>query len=131
MRPRHHVPSAARALIASGRLAADERGAALVLALMILGTLAARALTLLSMSGFEPHIPRLVSRAVGARYVAEAGLEYADHVRAADPDAWNDYLAGATCSLGALLGPPAVNLPGLSGAYGTFSVRIRNDCGPE
>jgi len=63
--------------------------------------------------------------------VAEAGLEYAYHVLATDPDAWNDYLTGATCTLGALLGPPASNLPGLSGAYGAFSVRIRNDCGPD
>jgi hypothetical protein len=131
MRRRHHVPSAARALVASGRLADDERGAALVLALMILVTLAGLALALLSMSGFEPQISSNHSRTIRARYVAEAGLEYAYHVLATDPDGWNDHLAGATCSLGTLLGPPALNLPGLSGAYGTFSVRIRNDCGPE
>src|SRR5262247_2066186 len=131
MRPRHHIPSAARAPVASGRLVADERGAALVLALMILVTLAGLALALLSMSGFEPQISSNHSRTIRARYVAEAGLEYAYPVLATDPDAWNDYLTGATCTLGALLGLPASNLPGLSGAYGAFSVRIRNDCGPD
>ena len=131
MRPRPHVRPAARALIYPERLCGDERGAALVLALMILVALAGLALALLSMSGFEPQISSNHSRTIRARYVAEAGLEYAYHVLATDPDAWNNYLAGATCSLGALLGPPVLNLPGLGGAYGTFSVRIRNDCGPE
>src|SRR5262245_63206765 len=131
MRLVRHAPFAPTVVIASGRLVGDDRGAALVLALMILVALAGLALALLSMSGFEPQISSNHSRTIRARYVAEAGLEYAYHVLATDPDAWNDYLAGATCSLGALLGPPALNLPGLSGAYGTFSVRIRNDCGPE
>ena len=131
MRPLPHVRPAARALIYSGRLCGDERGAALVLALMILVALAGLALALLSMSGFEPQISSNHSRTIRARYVAEAGLEYAYHVLATDPDAWNSHLAGATCSLGALLGPPVLNLAGLGGAYGTFSVRIRNDCGPE
>jgi Tfp pilus assembly protein PilX len=128
MRPPRHIPSGVRAVIASG---GDERGAALVLALMILVALAGLALALLSMSGFEPQISSNHSRTIRARYVAEAGLEYAYHVLASDPDAWNDYLAGATCAIGALLGPPTSNLPGLGGAYGTFSVRIRNDCGPN
>ena len=131
MRPLHHVRAAVWAPITTARWAGDERGAALVLALMILITLAGLALALLSMSGFEPQISSNHSRTIRARYVAEAGLEYAYHVLATDPDAWNGYLAGATCSYGALLGPPVLNLPGLSGAYGTFSVRIRNDCGPE
>jgi type IV pilus assembly PilX-like protein len=131
MRPLRHAPSASRAGIASGRLVGDERGAALVLALMILVALAGLALALLSMSGFEPQIASNHSRTIRARYVAEAGLEHAYDVLATDPGAWNDYLAGATCTLGALLGPSASNLPGLSGAYGAFSVRIRNDCGPD
>jgi Tfp pilus assembly protein PilX len=131
MRPPRHVPTAPRVVIASGRLVGDERGAALVLALMILVALAGLVLALLSMSGFEPQIASNLSRTIRARYVAEAGLEYAYHVLATDPDAWNDYLAGATCALGALLGPPASNLPGLSGASGAYSVRIRNDCGPD
>jgi Tfp pilus assembly protein PilX len=120
-----------RAVVVSGGRAGDERGAALVLALMILVALAGLALALLSMSGFEPQISSNHSRTIRARYVAEAGLEYAYHVLATDPDAWNDYLAGATCAIGALLGPTASNLPGLSAVYGSFSVRIRNDCGPD
>lgn len=131
MRPSRHVPFFSRVVITAKRLVGDERGAALVLALMILVALAGLALALLSLSGFEPQISSNHSRTTRARYVAEAGLEYAYHVLATDPDAWNEYLAGATCTLGALLGPPDSNLPGLSGAYGTFSVRIRNDCGPD
>src|SRR6266571_3985562 len=75
MKPPSPAPSGSCAVIAPGRLVGNERGAVLVLVLMILVTL--------------------------------AGL------------------------VGALLGPPASNLPGLSGAYGTFSVRIRNDCAPD
>ena len=132
MRPPRHVPSGLRAVIVSGRLSGDERGAALVLALVILVALAGLALALLSMSGFEPQISSNHSRAIRARYVAEAGLEYAYHVLATAPDAWDDHLAGATCALGALLGPPTSHLlPGLGGAYGAFSVRVRNDCGPD
>ena len=70
MRPPRHVPSGLRAVIASGRLGGDERGAALVLALMILVALAGLALALLSMSGFEPQISSNHSRAIRARYVA-------------------------------------------------------------
>jgi len=131
MRLVRHAPSAPTVVIASGRLVGDDRGAALVLALMILVALAGLALALLSMSGFEPQISSNHSRTIRARYVAEAGLEHAYHVLATDLDAWNDYLTGATCTLGALLGPPASNLPGLSGAYGAFAVRVRNDCGPD
>ena len=131
MKPPSPAPSGSCAVIAPGRLVGNERGAVLVLVLMILVTLAGLVLALLSMSGFEPQISSNHSRTIRARYVAEAGIEYAYHLLATDPDAWNDYLAGATCAFGALLGPPASNLPGLSGAYGTFSVRIRNDCAPD
>jgi Tfp pilus assembly protein PilX len=131
MRPPSLAPWVSRAVIGPGRLVGNERGAVLVLALMTLVTLAGLVLALLSMSGFEPQISSNHSRTIRARYVAEAGIEYAYHLLATDPDAWNDYLAGATCALGALLGPPTSNLPGLSGAYGTFSVRIRNDCAAD
>ncbi len=77
------------------------------------------------MSGFEPQISSNASRTIRARYVAEAGIEYAYRsLLATDPDAWNDCLAGATCTSERFLGPPTSNLPGLSG-------RIRNLLGQD
>src|SRR2546426_588862 len=55
----------------------NEHGVALVLALMILLTLTGLVLAYLSASAFEPQISRNHSETVRARYVAEAGVEYA------------------------------------------------------
>jgi Tfp pilus assembly protein PilX len=113
-----------------GRLIDNEQGIALVLALMILLTLTGLVLAFLSASAFEPQISRNHSEAVRARYVAEAGVEYAYDTLASEAGSWNRYLAGATCALGAVLGVPDSTLPGLDRAHGTFTVRIRNDCQP-
>src|SRR5881409_2796027 len=118
MKPPSPAPAGSCAVIAPGRLVGNERGAVLVLVLMILVTLAGLVLALLSMSGFEPQISSNHSRTIRARYVAESGIEYAYHLLATDPDAWNDYLAGATCALGALLGPPASISPGSAARTG-------------
>src|SRR5438309_521462 len=106
----------------------NEHGVALVLALMILLTLTGLVLAFLSASAFEPEISRNHSETVRARYVAEAGVEYAYDTLATDVGSWNDHLAGATCAQGAVLGAPNSSLPGLGSAHGTFTVRIRNDC---
>jgi Tfp pilus assembly protein PilX len=82
----------------------------------------------LSASAFEPRISRNHSLTVRARFVAEAGIEYAYDTLAARIDAWNDVLAGASCAQGAVLGAASAPLPGLGSAYGTFTVRVRNDC---
>jgi hypothetical protein len=111
-----------------GRLVEDERGMALVMTLIILLILSGLVLALLSASGFEPQISSNHGRAVRARYVAEAGIEYAYDRLATHPDTWDDFLAGATCTLGTILGAPTSNLPGLGSAHGTFTVRVRNDC---
>ena len=110
------------------RLIDNEQGVALVLALMILLTLTGLVLAFLSASAFEPQISRNHSETVRARYVAEAGVEYAYDTLATDVGSWNDHLAGATCAQGAVLGAPNSSLPGLGSAHGTFTVRIRNDC---
>jgi len=110
------------------RLIDNEQGVALVLALMILLTLTGLVLAFLSASAFEPQISRNHSHTVRARYVAEAGIEYAYDMLASNVGAWNDHLAGATCAQGAVLGAPNSSLPGLGSAHGTFTVRIRNDC---
>src|SRR5436309_2559054 len=112
------------------RLIDNEHGVALVLALMILLTLTGLVLAFLSASAFEPQISRNHSETVRARYVAEAGVEYAYDRLASNVDSWNQYLAGATCVQGAVLGGPDSALPGLGSAHGTFTVRIRNDCKP-
>jgi Tfp pilus assembly protein PilX len=112
------------------RLIDNEHGVALVLALMILLTLTGLVLAFLSASGFEPQISRNHSETVRARYVAEAGVEYAYDMLATNVGSWNDYLAGATCAQGAVLGAPDSSLPGHGNAHGTFTVRIRNDCKP-
>src|SRR5262245_33207507 len=103
------------------RLVHDERGVALVLGLAILLILTGLVLALLSVSGFEPQISSNHARAVRARYVAEAGIEYAYDTLATNLDAWDGYLAGATCAQGAILGTAAIG-------HGTFTVRLRNDC---
>src|SRR5437588_1712464 len=106
----------------------NEHGVALVLALMILLTLTGLVLAFLSASAFEPQISRNHSETVRARYVAEAGVEYAYDTLATNVASWNDYLAAATCAQGAVLGAPNSSLPGLGSAHGTFTVRVRNDC---
>jgi len=110
------------------RLIDNEQGVALVLALMILLTLTGLVLAFLSASAFEPQISRNHSETVRARYVAEGGIEYAYDTLATNLGSWDDYLSGATCAQGAVLGAPNSTLPGLGGAHGTFTVRIRNDC---
>jgi Tfp pilus assembly protein PilX len=112
------------------RLIDNEHGVALVLALMILLTLTGLVLAFLSASAFEPQISRNHGETVRARYVAEAGIEYGYDTLASNVGSWNDYLLGATCAQGAVLGSPNSTLPGLGNAHGTFTVRIRNDCKP-
>ncbi|PYN20922.1 MAG: hypothetical protein DMD99_21165 [Candidatus Rokuibacteriota bacterium] len=129
-RPLPHA-SSRRGPRSVGRLVDNERGVALVLALMVLLILSGLVLALLSASGFEPQISRNHYDTVRARYVAEAGIEYAYDTLATNTGSWNNYLAGATCAQGAILGTPNSNLPGLGSAHGTFTVRLRNDCDPN
>ncbi|MBI2493108.1 MAG: hypothetical protein HYV94_13595 [Candidatus Rokubacteria bacterium] len=110
------------------RLVGNDRGVALVLALMILLTLTGLVLAFLSVSALEPQISRNHSDTVRARYVAEGGLEYAFDTLATNISSWDTYLAGATCTTGAVLGTASSTLPGLTSANGTFTVRVRNDC---
>jgi len=111
-----------------GQIIDNEQGMALILALMILLTLTGLVLAFLSASAFEPQISRNHSETVRARYVAEAGIEYAYDSLASNVGSWNSYLVGATCAQGAVLGVVDATLPGLGTAHGTFTVKIRNDC---
>lgn len=112
----------------SHRLVHDERGAALVLALMVLVGLTTLALALLSIGASEPQISRNHADMLRARYLAEAGIEHAYDTLARNVGSWNVYLTDATCSAGAVLAQST--LPGVPDGYGQFTVRIRNDCEP-
>lgn len=103
-----------------------ERGAALPLALLTLVGLTTLALALLAISALDPQISRNHADWLRARYLAEAGLEYAFDTLATTAGAWDALLAGATCTTGAVL--LESSLPGAGPAHGTFIVRVRNDC---
>ena len=106
----------------------DERGIAVVAALVALMSLSALVLAFLVMSRNEPQISRNLANATRARYVAEAGLEAAYDTLVTNTN-WDALLAGATCTQGAVMGAQNRTLPGLTAASGTFTVRVRNDCG--
>lgn len=104
----------------------DARGAALVLALMILLGLTAITFGLLSMGALEPQISRNHVDLVRARYLAEAGIDHAYDTLANHPETWSEYLTSATCTTGAVL--TDASLPGRTRADGHFTVWLRNDC---
>ena len=105
----------------------DRRGAALILALMVLVGLSAIMLALLSIGAIEPQISRNHLDLMRARYLAEAGIEQAYDTLAVNAGAWSDYLTGATCTAGAVL--VDASLPGDSRTQGHFTALVRNDCG--
>jgi Tfp pilus assembly protein PilX len=106
----------------------DERGAALVLALMVLVGLATLVLALLSIGASEPQISRNHVDMLRARYLAEAGVEHAYEMLARNIGSWNSYLTGATCTTGTVLTQSTVSE--LASESGKFTVRVRNDCEP-
>lgn len=106
----------------------NEHGAALVLALAFLVALSVLALALLTISALEPQISGNHAAMLRARYLAEAGIERAFDTLARTAGSWDVHLAGATCVAGAVLAQST--LPDVSAAYGTFTVRVRNDCAP-
>lgn len=109
----------------------SEQGVALVLALIVLLILTALVMAYLSLSAFEPQISRNLADATGARYVAEAGIEFGFDFLA-NASNWTTLLAGATAA-NPWVGLPGANntpLPGLTNASGIFTVSIRNDFQP-
>lgn len=86
------------------------------------------ALALLLISALDPQISRNHTDLLRARYLAEAGIEYAFDRLAGAGGSWDVYLAGATCTTGHALPPLSGIVPALSG---TLDVRLRNDCGPD
>jgi hypothetical protein len=117
------------------KLFIDDRGVALPMALLVLVTLTGLMLAMLSMSAFEPLISQNLVDTVNARAMADTGLDYAYNVLMNTPN-WNTVLAGATNATcvdgapGVALGAANTTLPALASVYGTFTLRVRNDCQP-
>ena len=110
----------------------DERGVALILALVVLMTLSALALAFLAVSALEPRISRNLYDTSRARWLAEAGIELGYGLLAADAaddDPWSALLAtGTTDALWVhLLSLDAAAPRGLTAAEGTCAVSIRKD----
>lgn len=105
----------------------DERGVALPLALIVLVALTGLLVALLSLGSTESLIARNHTDVTEARYVAEAGIEWAYDqlisVAVADPvNGWNTVLATSNGVLASNM-----PLPGLPATSGTFTVTVRND----
>jgi Tfp pilus assembly protein PilX len=118
----------------------DERGIAVVVAVVALMTLTALVLAFLAVSAYEPQISRNLADTTRARYVAEAGLETAFDTLVTNTN-WAGLVAGSGAACGAvtstdatsnltgnLVGGANAALPGLTAASGTYTVRVRNDC---
>jgi len=123
----------------------DERGVALVMAMIMLVAMAGLMLAFLSVSALEPQISQNLTTTSQARLVADAGLEWGFDQMATVPPAvltanggfvmaaqnahWN-----AMLTLGQISGPGPMALPGPAGpmdpAFGTFVVTVRNDTQP-
>ena len=110
-------------------IARDERGIAVVVAMVALLALSALVMAFLSMSAFEPQISANLAAGTQARYLAEAGVEAAFDNLANTAD-WDTALLTATCTTGALAPNTllAMAIPGKTTASGTYTVRVRNDC---
>src|SRR5919108_5059521 len=111
----------------------DERGAALVVTLVVLLVMGGLLATYLAVSALEPQISRNLADASRARHLAEAGVERGFNVLIGTPDAaggWSGLLAGATNARPwvSVAGLANVTLTGTANA-GTFSVSVRNDNG--
>jgi len=106
--------------------ALNERGIAAVMALVVVLGLSLLVSAFLAVSAFEPQISPNVADSTQARYVADAGIEWAfDQIVATT--SWNTLLTGAAgCSTAVTpAGWTNVTVPNLAGS---FTVSLRNDC---
>jgi len=104
---------------------ADPRGFALPLSLLVLMLLSTLCLALLSMTAFEPLISKNLADTEQARFVAEAGIEWAFSTLRDTLD-WDAFLTGADPDRGAVLTTDSP-IPGYAASAGTYTVRVRND----
>src|SRR5262245_47243856 len=106
----------------------DQRGMALPLTLIIIMILGAIGVGLLTVGGMEPQIAQNSLDSTRARFVAEAGIEWAFNTLADAPD-WSALLAGADVTTGVGMAASAA-MPSLDATRGTYTVRLRNDARP-
>ena len=106
----------------------DQRGMALPLTLIIIMILAGVGVGLLSIGGMEPQIAQNSLDSTRARFVAEAGIEWAFNTLADTAD-WSTLLAGADLVTGVGMAANAA-MPSLDASRGTYTVRLRNDARP-
>lgn len=114
------------------RVFRNQQGVGLPLALFALVSLMGLLFTFLSLGSNEPLIARNHAEGSEARYIADAGIEWAFDALAGNPN-WNAVLLGLdglpnTADDGFLA--TSMPLPGLPAASGTFSVTVRNDTQP-
>src|SRR5512145_1457329 len=106
----------------------DQGGMALPLTLIVIMILAGVGAGLLSIGGMEPQIAQNSLDSTRARFVAEAGIEWAFNTLADSAD-WSALLAGADVATGLGLAANA-SMPSLDASRGTYTVRLRNDARP-
>jgi hypothetical protein len=99
----------------------DQRGIAAPLAMYTLVLLSVLLLAFVSMAAQEPQVSRNLVDMTQARYVADAGVEWAFDTLVTTPD-WSTILqtGGGTMVSNQ-------TLPGLTAAFGTYTVVARND----
>src|SRR3989442_10906735 len=102
----------------------NERGIALILAILVLLCLTGLVVAYLSVSAIEPQISRNLADASRSRYLAEAGIERGFNVLVASTD-WTSLVTTASA------GSPWVAVAGLTNtaisgatAGGTFNVTV-------
>ena len=125
------------------RVAKDERGVALPVALMVLTILGALVAGYLTLGAVEPQISQNLTDGARARFVAEAGIEWsfnylagkdfstlllgADGVAGSADDTIPSGVGALSTSIWLVQNQP---VPGRAAAEGTFSVAMRNDSAP-
>ncbi len=113
------------------RTVRNERGVALPLALFALVMLTGLLLAFLTMAGMEPEMAANLTEVARARYVADAGIEWAFDQLVTNTS-WNNVLLGTdlvagTADDGLLLNNQTLPAPLNNANFGTFTVRVRND----
>lgn len=113
------------------RTGRDERGVALPLALFALVMLTGLLLAFLTMAGMEPEISANLTEVARARYLADAGIEFA-YAQLVSNMNWDQTLLGpdlksGTSDDGLLANNQTLPAPLNNATFGTFTVRVRND----
>jgi Tfp pilus assembly protein PilX len=103
------------------KMIGDQQGIAAPLAMYTLVLLSVLLLAFVSMAAQEPQVSRNLVDTTQARYAAEAGIEWAFDTLVTTPD-WS-----TTLQTGGGTMVSNQTLPGLTAAFGTYTVVARND----